>query len=59
MELGLDGAFFFLFFHEIGFRPAIYYIATGPTIQEFEIKKMLGSNKYMPNKKEMKTTVNR
>jgi hypothetical protein len=29
-------------FHETGFGPIIYYIATTLTIQEFKTKKMLG-----------------
>jgi hypothetical protein len=35
------------------------YIATTPTIQEFETNKMLGNSKNMPKIKEMKTTANR
>jgi hypothetical protein len=39
-------------FHEIVFRPAIYYIAITPTIQEFETKKVLGQQqKHIQNKR--------
>jgi hypothetical protein len=39
-------------FHKIVFRPAIYYIAITPTIQEFETKKVLGQQqKHIQNKR--------
>jgi hypothetical protein len=46
---------------ETGFRPAIYYIATTPTIQEFGTKVLGQQQKHAQNKrkKEMKTTAKR